>query len=236
MNNLLHRSCFAVFALLFTATSSRADLIQLVNGGFEEPAFGAGSNSYPTTIPGWQTTDRSFEIWGSGFLGVPAYEGIQFAELNAFVFGTLYQDLTGIAAGTLLGFETAHRGRAGVDTMNLTISDLGADNALGGAGSNADTILFSKNYSDGTDAWGFYTSATESAIIAQGNTTRYAFTAVSAVGGSSVGNFLDGVAFGQGVAGAGTSVPDGGSTVGLLALAMAACGVAARRSRVAPGR
>lgn len=71
------------------AIASPTQAASFINGGFETPDFGtAPSVNYPATIPGWNTTDQSFEIWTSGFEGVPAYEGKQFAELNAFVFGT----------------------------------------------------------------------------------------------------------------------------------------------------
>ncbi len=213
---ILSMGLLLVSGVGFTPTAQAA--ITLVNGGFETPAFGPGANSYPVTIPGWKTTDSSFEIWGTGFLGVPSYEGTQFAELNAFIAGTLYQDLVGIGSGTPLGFEMAHRGRAGLDVMNLTISDLGADNLPGGSGANLDTILFTKNYTDGKAAWGFYDSSGEAPIVALGNTTRYAFKAVSAAGGISVGNFLDAVAFGEGVV-----VPEPGTMLAGATLLIPLC-------------
>ncbi len=221
---ILITSLLGVSGAGFMPTAQAA--ITLVNGGFETPAFGPGANAYPGTIPGWKTTDSSFEIWGTGFGGVPSYEGIQFAELNAFIAGTLYQDLVGIGSGTPIGFEMAHRGRAGLDVMNLTITDLGADNVPGGTGTNLDTILFTKNYTDGTSAWGFYDSSGEAPIVALGNTTRYAFKAVSAAGGISVGNFLDGVAFGEGVV-----VPEPGTMVAGAMLLIPLWASAFRKSR-----
>lgn len=197
----------------------------LVNGGFESPVVPLGGNGYPTTIPGWKTTDSAFEIWSSGFLGVTSYEGVQFAELNAFNAGTLYQDVAGIAAGVRVGFQFAHRGRAGVDTMTFTLTDLGSDNLAGGAGGAADTVLFTKNYSDGTAAWGFYTAASEAPILALGNTVRFSYQATFAAGGISVGNFLDAADFGAGVGG--VPAPDGGTTLGLIGSALLV--IAARR-------
>ncbi len=211
------------FALLSSAKAG------FINGGFESPVAGPGTNTYPTTIPGWKTTDSSFEIWGSGFGGVPAYEGIQFAELNAFIAGTLYQDITGISAGARVGFQFAHRGRLGVDTMNFLLTDLGIDGLLGG---NDDTVLFTKNYSDGTSAWGFYDASAESAIYSLGNTVRFSYTAVVSVGGPSYGNFLDAADFGEGVGGVPTnSVPDTASTLALLSVSF--LGLAGLRRRFA---
>jgi hypothetical protein len=196
----------------------------LINGGFESPVAGPGSNTYPTSIPGWKTTDSSFEIWGTGFLGVPAYEGIQFAELNAYIAGTLYQDVAGIAAGARVGFQFAHRGRSGNDIMNFSLTDLGVDNVAGGGN---DTVLFSKNYTDGVSAWGFYNASAEAAIYAMGNTVRFSYTAIYAVGGASVGNFLDAADFGVGVGG--VPAPDGGPSVALLGLVIASLAALRRR-------
>ena len=148
-------------------------------------------------MPGWKTTDKEFEIWSTGFLGFEAHEGTQFVELNAWIDGTLYQDSTGIQPGAVLEFTFAHRGRNGDDAMKLTITDLGADNSLGGGD---DTVLFTKEYTTGKDAWAVYDSTNEQKIKALGNTVRFAYGAVSAAGGNlGQGNLLDAADFGVGV-------------------------------------
>jgi VPDSG-CTERM motif len=207
----------------------------MINGGFED-----GANPPPNTfglfpqasVPGWLTTatDGIIEIWNTPYDGVSAYEGQQFAELNANQVSTLYQDVSGIAPGLPVGFEFAHRGRLGVDTMRFTLTDLGADGALGGSGSAADTTLFSKSYSDGTNAWGFYNAALEGPIISLGNTVRFSYISESAAGGNnSIGNFLDAAQFGVGV---GTqSVPEGGASLALLGMGLA--GLACFRRKLA---
>ena len=116
--------------LLFTAPVSAG----LVNGGFED--FNVwGYGFYSGTIPqdGWATTapDNLIEVWENGFLGVPAYEGNSFAELNANYASTLYQHVGGIGAGTTVNWHFAHRGRDGTDTMRLTIRDLGNNTIRG---------------------------------------------------------------------------------------------------------
>lgn len=199
-----------------------------INGGFESPSFGPNTNSYPVTIPGWHTNDSSFEIWGSGFLGVSAFEGVQFAELNAFIAGTLYQDINGIGAGSRVGFQFAHRGRDQVDTMRFTLTDLGADGVLGG---EDDTILYSGVYSDGTQAWGYYDASGVSAIYALGNTVRFSYTAVEFSSGS-VGNFLDAADFGVGVGGVPASAPDAGSTLSLVGISLGLMAWASRRASI----
>lgn len=198
----------------------------LINGGFEAYGVPAGGIAFPLDadsggIPGWRTTatDNAIEIWGNGFNGVPAFEGVDFAELNATQVSTLFQDVAGIPAAATIGFQFAHRGRAGVDTMRLTITDLGADNVFGGGD---DSVLFTNTYSDGTAAWGFYTGT---GITALGNSVRFAYEAVSAAGGPTVGNFLDDVDFGVGV---GEPVPAPG---GLAIAALGLAGLAAFRRR-----
>ncbi|MFG2693000.1 hypothetical protein [Kitasatospora sp. NPDC048407] len=165
--------------------------IALVNGSFEQPAIGAGNAllldaSQPQAsnhVPGWLTTatDHLIEVWHSGFLGVPAADGVQFAELNADQVSTLYQDLP-TTPGALLYWRLFHRGRLGDDTMAL---DIGAPGA----------VVQQRQFTDGNTAWGFYTGTYT--VPAGQPTTRFAFRSVSAAGGDpTVGNFLDGIFFG----------------------------------------
>ncbi|MFF9351956.1 hypothetical protein [Streptomyces sp. NPDC014734] len=164
--------------------------VALVNGSFEEPVVvnveilpDASRTQSAKRVPGWLTTatDHMIELWRSGFNGVPAAQGSQFAELNANQVATLYQDLP-TTPGTKLYWRLHHRGRAGQDTMAL---DIGAPGS----------VVEKRRFTDGTTAWGHYTGTY---IVPAGQTlTRFAFRSVSAAGGNqSVGNFLDGVFFG----------------------------------------
>src|ERR1017187_2514835 len=195
----------SLFALGMLPTANAG----LINGSFELPNITGscvGGGSPPcyallnaTSVPGWKTTatDNLIEIWRNDFEGVPAYAGNQHAELNATQVSTLYQDVTGIGAGSIVGFQFAHRGRLGVDTMAFTLTDLGPDGVLGGGD---DTVLFTQQYSDGNTAWGFYTGT---GIVALGNVIQFDFQSVSAAGGNqAIGNFLDDADFGVGVGGA----------------------------------
>jgi hypothetical protein len=214
-------------AAVLGSVQATAGAAALVNGGFENPHYAGGVNfAIDTATAGWRTTasDHKIEYWANGALGVAAYEGTQFVELNANMVSTLYQDVSGIAAGSKIGFEFAHRGRAGVDTMRLTITDLGVNNAFGGGD---DTVLFQQSYSDGNTAWGFYTNAT--ALTALGHDVRFAYESVSSVGGSTLGNFLDAAAFGVS-AGNTAAVPEP-TSIALSLLGLAGVGISRRKAR-----
>ncbi|WAK02112.1 VPLPA-CTERM sorting domain-containing protein [Methylobacter sp. YRD-M1] len=171
-----------------------------VNGSFETPRFTPGVADWTTYSDrtadiGWRTTatDHKIELWSDNFQGIAAYDGAQFAELNANQVSTLYQDVAGIAANNIIDFHFAHRGRLGIDTMRFDIVDLGANNVLGGGD---DTTLFSRQYSDNNTTWGFYTSSGLAPILTLGHTLRFSFISIAAAGGSlSVGNFLDAADF-----------------------------------------
>jgi hypothetical protein len=214
-------------SLLAGVSAARADL---VNPGFE---YGLGTINvadFPdasiTPAGGWFTTeaDHAIEVWGSGWMGVPAFAGTDFVELNANAVDTLYQDASGIAAGSQVGFSFAHRGREGVDTMRLVITDLGADGKFGTAD---DTTLFSQLYSDDNTAWGAYMNTAP--ITALGNTIRVSYESISAAGGNpTVGNFLDEAHFGVGV-GAVTPLPS--TALAGLVLLGGVAGVQVRRRK-----
>ena len=53
--------------------------------------------------------------------------------------------------------------------------------------------MFLQEFSAGNTAWEFNTGS----ITSIGNLTRFSFEAISAVGGSTQGNFIDYVGFGQ---------------------------------------
>jgi hypothetical protein len=96
----------------------------------------------------------------------------------------------------MLDFTFAHRGRNGDDTMMFSITDLGADNAMGGGD---DTELYAYEYSSGNDAWSVYGTDDEMEIQALGNTVRFAYQAIAAAGGNpGQGNLLDAANFGIG--------------------------------------
>ena len=121
-----------------------------VDGGFETPVIAASSYAIlPTSsVNGWQTSAENFiEIWSSGFNGVTAASGNQFAELNANIPGILYQTFCLNGAGGTINWSIKHRGRGGVDQAFVKMGSTLAD-AL------ASTPIV--EMVDGNTAWGTY--------------------------------------------------------------------------------
>ncbi|MEY5145281.1 MAG: hypothetical protein RL745_650, partial [Actinomycetota bacterium] len=169
------------------AASSVCDTgaVALMNSGFEQPSIGSGYRIFNhSLLPGWSTTasDRAVELWVSGFQGVMAFAGTQFAELNANEPSALYQDLA-TRPGMTIHWSLAHRGRNGVDVMRVLI------------GPPHGQLREVAQISDGNRAWGRHNG--EYTVPAGQSQTRFQFEAVSAAGGPSVGNFLDDITFGN---------------------------------------
>ena len=163
-----------------------APLVGACTNGFQNPSFeqGPGPGTYIITdesnMPYWRTTatDHDIEQWYTGFNGVPAYAGNYFMELEANLYGALYQDVY-TTPGTKLSWSFAHRGRMGSDTAQLKIGAPGA-------------TVYQATAIDGTSGWGlhqgFYT------VPAGQYITRLEFWAIGSYGGNtSIGNFLDDV-------------------------------------------
>ncbi|AKT39590.1 DNRLRE domain-containing protein [Chondromyces crocatus] len=158
--------------------------LSLANGSFEQPSVPSGTYQLipKANMPGWQTTapDQVFEVWGTGFLGVPAAEGRQFAELNANHVSTLYQDIN-TTPGQVYLYRFYHRGRQGADTLAFSIGAPGASVEI-------------RQVTTGNSAWQLVTGVYT--IPAGQTVSRFSFESVSAAGGNpGVGNFLDGISF-----------------------------------------
>ena len=124
------------------------------------------------------------ELWNTNFLGVPACDGTQLAEINAYSFNSLYQEVTTVP-GTVVKWSFAHRGRAGTDTVALRI----------GPASNGDTPQLTVAHQVGiwsspAGAWRTYSGLY---TVPAGQTkTRFEWVAIATATGSvSVGNLLD---------------------------------------------
>ena len=142
-NSFLFLCCVFIFADSFSQNKPCTNA--LTNGGFELPvqAFCFCNES---TVPDWNTTETTglIELWPSGFQGVPAYQGNQFAEINANVDSSLYINICTPCATTMT-WEFAHRGRSGVDACALRMGPPGGPYTIVGT------------FSDGNTAWGFHT-------------------------------------------------------------------------------
>lgn len=208
----------SAMALLSLDSALAANAI--INGGFEPETGtldipnGTANSSVPSSqVAGWETTDSlgRIEIWDGPFSdpvsGVTfnAYEGDQFAEINAFENSALYQDVIIDEAG-LVNYGFAHRGRAGVDTLSVYVLYAGADGifqtAAGSYTPQGDDVLvvngaLSENtFSTGNTAWSLKTRDDAFTSVA-GGLYRFSYQAVStASGNSAVGNLIDGVYFG----------------------------------------
>ena len=167
-----------------------APLVGPCTNGFQNPSFeqGPAPATYIITnqsnLPYWRTTatDHDVEVWHTGYNGgsgaVPAYNGTYFVELEANLYGALYQDVY-TTPGTTLLWNFAHRGRQGNDTAQLKIGPPGA-------------TVSKKTAIDGNSAWGVY----QGSYIVPANQyiTRFEFWAIGSFGGNtSIGNFLDDV-------------------------------------------
>ncbi|MBL8298413.1 MAG: DUF11 domain-containing protein, partial [Rhodanobacteraceae bacterium] len=148
------------------------------------------------------------EIWANSFNGVAARAGTQFAELNAQAASRIYQNVC-LAAGELVGWRFSHRGRQSATTNDVTefrvgstagtnrVVRAGTQNDGGGAvltcyGSTAadgGVTGNSCNTAAATNGWRDYSGQ----FTWQGTTGTQAigFEAVSAAGGSTIGNFID---------------------------------------------
>lgn len=173
-------------AKVASLADSCSNVTSVVNASFEQPVISPGYTWLPNgQMPGWSSTDPvGIEVWTNGFNGVAAPVGNQFVELNANISGTLSQSISS-TPGQILQWSLLHRGRAGVDTMQLLI------------GASGSTLQPIRTISDGTSAWGRYSGAY---VVPAGQTTTYlAFRAIStATGDLSVGNLMDDVSFGSG--------------------------------------
>lgn len=157
-----------------------------VNGSFETPVIAASSYAIlPTSsVNGWQTSAENFiEIWSSGFNGVPAASGNQFAELNANVPGILYQTFCLNGAGGTINWSIKHRGRSGVDQAFVKMGSTLAD-------AIASTPIV--EMVDGNTAWGTY-SGIYAIPVGQTQIVITFQAGYTGSGSASIGNFIDDV-------------------------------------------
>jgi hypothetical protein len=155
----------------------------LLNPGFETPVVGACQNGLfcqfsAPSVEGWATTSglQLIEIWHDGHRNVPAPEGSQFVELDAESPDTLSQEVA-LSPGQLMYWSLLHRGRNGVERMQLRI------------GPPAATLL-QATLSSTADAWSPYSGFYR--VGAAETLTRLELVSLS---GTAEGNLVDAVVF-----------------------------------------
>jgi hypothetical protein len=175
-----------LICLVITSTklfSQSWDCSLFCNGGADS-TFITAADAFVTSdqIPCWHTTaqDSLMEVWSDGYAGVASYSGIQFFEMNAFYVSTLYQNIT-ITPGSYLSVSFAHRGRAGVDTMSVSVGPVGGPYTTLGY------------FADGNTSWGYHT-VTYQIPSGSGNNYSVRFNSIYATNNNpTIGNFLDAV-------------------------------------------
>ncbi|WP_181675809.1 immunoglobulin-like domain-containing protein [Listeria rustica] len=162
---------------------TKIEVISMENSSFENPVVTdpLGWHTYDASqVPGWHTTasDNLIEIQTSK-LTTPQ-NGSQYAELNAYKVGALYQDIE-TTPGAKIRWKVSHRGVRGVDTASLKF------------GAPGDLKQVATLQTDNT-AWKTY-SGTYTVPEGQ-TTTRFQFESISSAGGvPDVGNLLDNMTF-----------------------------------------
>jgi uncharacterized repeat protein (TIGR01451 family) len=182
----LGKAVLALCGIAMASGTAHAQFRSLENPSFEanDPA-GAGAPNYEilpiASVPGWDTSTGEIELWDSNFNGVPAYDGSVFAEMNANVNGTFYQNIC-LVSGEPIGWTFAHRARAG--------------------GANTQTVRFQVANSGGTVIQTLATQASTTANqvwnVNTGNATYSGTTGLQRVqfttsDPGSYGNFLDAI-------------------------------------------
>ena len=121
----------AAIALLFLSQGAQAQQRAMINSSFESnDPQGPGAPNWQTftngVVPGWDSSTGEIELWDSNFSGVPSYDGVVHAEMNANTGGALYQTIC-MVNGESVGWTFAHRARAGgpaTQTAHFQIASL----------------------------------------------------------------------------------------------------------------
>ena len=175
----------------------------LTNGSFENPNVATGNWGWFTSanVPGWNGSN--IEIWDN-FSGVSAYEGSQFAELNAHPSNgqafSIFQSFT-TTLGQWYDVSFAYQARANdSESFNVAVDNL--------------SWLIDDHTTNG---WSVFSNTFQ----ASSNTTTISFTSVTPLTGT-VGNFLDDVKVTQ------VAEP---ATIALLGLGLLGLGSSRRRMK-----
>jgi len=131
-------------------------------------------------VPGWQTNNptNKIEVWKTGYLGIPAQDGIQCVEMDGFSV----EQTIATTPGAVLNWSFWHRGRDGNDTVALDL------------GSPGTPLTRIGTYVTGK-AWVNYKG---SYVVPAGQTqTRFALIAVAAASSMGAANVIDNISVKQ---------------------------------------
>lgn len=208
-------------AALGLAPAAHANLLS--NGGFEAPGIGSATflNITPGAEPGafvWSVTPAGVDIISDGVLGTSPgtiVEGVQALDLVGFgSTGGVFQDFATVTGQAYdLAFLYANNPVSTGGASARVVVRTGVTTVL-------DTVI-SHNTSTGSD---FDWTAFAASFVATDTIARISFD--TTVGGSNGGIFLDAV----GIETATVAAPEP-TSLGLLGVAIAALGAAARRRR-----
>lgn len=179
---------FFVLAAFFVLLpeSAQAQLRSLANPGFESNnPGGTGTPTYEIitngSVVGWDSTTGEIELWDTTFNSVPAHTGAVFAEMNANVPGTLYQNIC-LVNGEPLGWTFAHRARAGGPSTQTAIFEV-----ANSAGTLIQTLA-TQNSTIAANAW-----AVNSGTTTYTGATGFQRVQFRTTDPGSFGNFLDSI-------------------------------------------
>ena len=164
----------------------------LCNDDFELPVIPTSNwqNVHRSNYKCWSSSNPNIEVWSNGNMGVPAFSGKQFIEINSDNDGVLFQDIS-LSSGSKVDISFAHRGRKGVDVMKVSIGPVGGPYSQLG------------QYSTGNTSWGVY--STSYTATTTGNYSLR-FESVSSFGGDKTfGNFIDAISVKTGICAVATS-------------------------------
>ncbi len=197
-----------------------------LNQGFETPALtasNAANGCYKllteTLVPGWTTTHPVggdggdctapaspsgpvMELWRTNFQGVPARQGLNFAELNASASSRLFQNVC-LVNGEQISWRFSHRGRGSATVRDVMDYNIGASVAIVRVGTTSNGAFDAPIVSQGSalapaaGGSGWVDYAGTFTYTGSTGATGMGFESISTGSGSNtVGNFLDNIQIG----------------------------------------
>lgn len=194
-----------------------------LNQGFETPALtasNAATGCYKllteALVPGWTTTHPVgadggdctapsgpsgplMELWRTNYQGVPARQGLNFAELNASASSRLFQNVC-LINGDQIAWRFSHRGRGSATVRDVMDYNIGASLPIVRVGTTSSGAFDAPVVSQGSvvapasGGSGWVDYAGTFAYTGATGTTSMGFESISTGSGSNtVGNFLDNI-------------------------------------------